>query len=235
MYARSVSIRIGMAVTSILLIARGIPAKASEVTITVTGTSNGGKDMFGIFGMPGNIFPAGTPFTLVFTFDEAKGTSAFNGPCNIGGSGIVGAGVGSPGKAVLTINDKTYEFGTRPNAKSRTWRGVPTACSQSEIGINIQEGPYPLESGVDIKIHASPGKVLTRDRNWKGEIMLSDFDARSGENAFAIRRPGNYTQETKSFLNVATVTVTRSAGTAPATPVNAAPAKQYKPGFVVPK
>jgi hypothetical protein len=232
MNARSVSksagLRLGIALTSIFFSA--LPALKAETTITITGTVNGGRDMFGIFAMPGNVIPKGTPYTLVFTFNEAKGLPFGGGPCSTSGSGTVGNGPNSPAVAVLTINGKSYEFGHRPDARSRTWRSIGSSCSNSEIGISVQEGREPLMTGVNIKITSKPGKALTGNKDWRSDIDLSDFDASNGDNAFVIRRPGNFGQETMSYLSVDKVTVKRSVK-----PAAAGPAKEYAPGFALPK
>ena len=211
MNARSVSGRGGfvvIAVVAFLIIAMkscGAAAGGPEVVITVTGTVSGAKDDFHLFGT-GKGVPAGTPFKLVFTFDRTNGRP-YADRCS-GVSRIVGSGKNSPGIAEMTINGKSFVFGTRPDARSKAWRSIETSCSDSEIGIVVQEGPYPLESGVNIEIHPNQGRgSLTQDKNWSGSLSLSDFDARNGDNAFAYRRPGNYAAETMSYLSVGTVTV----------------------------
>ncbi len=210
MNARSVpnsaGLRLGLSLTAILLIGS---ARAEEITITVTGTLNGGRDMFGIFAMPGNIMDAGTPYTLTFTFDDSKGQALKGGPCT--GTGIFGTGQNSPGTAVLTINGKSYEFGRKPDAVSRIWRALPSSCSDCELGFLVKEGPESLMSGVNIKVSANRGqKALTGERDWRSDVSLSNFEARNTYNAFAIRRPGNYSAQTMSYLSVSTVTVTRA-------------------------
>jgi sugar lactone lactonase YvrE len=211
MNARSVSksagLRLGMILTSILMTVMCLrPARGSEVVITVKGTVNGGRDMLGIFGMPRNIMPAGTPYTIVFTFDDTKGTVMYLGRCPNSGSGINGAGPASPGTAVLTINGKSFEFGGRPGSRARAWRNIATFCSDSELGISVQEGKAPLMTGVNIKIMPNPGqRSLSQERDWKSAVSLSNFDARNGDNAFVVRR--DYNAETMSYLSVSSVTV----------------------------
>jgi hypothetical protein len=188
--------------------------------------------MFGIFAMPKNILPKGTPYDLVFTFDDAKGQAIRGGPCSDEGTGIVGTRQNSPGIAVLTINEKTYEFGHKPDARSRTWRALASSCSNNEIGIQVQEGPEQFTTGVNIKIRANRGKQLTKDRDWRGDITLSDFDAWNGENSVLVRRPGNYGAETMSYLSVSTVTV---AGGLAAKSAEAKTPPKIRPGFTLPK
>ena len=147
-------LRLGMVLTSTLLMVMcSLPANGSDTVITVKGTINGGRDDYGIFGM-GKAMPAGTLYTLVFTFDETKGKPMPPG-CPNSGSRIVGIGQTSPGTAVLTINGKSFEFGLKPDARSRAWRSVASACSDSEISMAVEEGHYSLVTGVNIKITAS--------------------------------------------------------------------------------
>jgi hypothetical protein len=59
---------------------------------------------------------------------------------------------------------------------------------------------------VNIKIRPNQGqRSLTQNGDWRGALSLSGFDARNGDNAFAIRR--NYFSETMSYLAVDSVTV----------------------------
>ena len=207
-------LRLGMILTLMVLMVMCFrPANGSEVVITVKGEINGGRDDFGTFGM-GRTMPMGTPYTLVFRFDDTKG-KAIPGACPNSGSRIVGIGQSSPGTALLTINGKSYEFGRRPDARSRAWRSIATVCSDSEIGMAVEEGHYSLASGVNIKIVPNPGqRSLTQDRDWRGSLSVSKFYARNGDNAFAINRPGNYGAQTMSYLSVSSVTVGGSSGRA---------------------
>src|ERR1035438_998062 len=151
--SKSAGLRLGMILTAMLLMVSCLPANGSEAVITVTGTLSGGRDDYGIFGMGrsmpkgtlytsglfgmGRSMPKGTPYTIVFTFDgtKAKGMPA---GCPGSGSRIVGGGQASPGTAVLTINGKSYEFGHKPDARSKTWRSIATLCSDSEIGVAVE-------------------------------------------------------------------------------------------------
>ena len=203
--SKSAGLRLGMVLTAMLLMVMCFrPASGSEVVITVKGTLNGGRDDYGIFGM-GRKMPGGTPYTLVFTFDEAKGRP-MPAACPNSGSRIVGIGQSSPGIAVLTINGKSFEFGHKPGARSRAWRSIGTVCSESEIGMSVEEGRFPVISGMNIRINPNRGgRSLTQDRDWRGSVALSNFYARNDDNAFVIRR--NNSSETMSFLSVDSLTV----------------------------
>src|SRR5580700_6238405 len=86
------------------------PAKGTQTVITITGTLLGGADRLPIFDVGKNLDKQ--PFTLVYTFDDAKGKPSPAGRCGDVSSGIEGGGTNSPGKAVLTIGTKSYTFGT---------------------------------------------------------------------------------------------------------------------------
>jgi len=203
----SAGLKLGLVLTAILMMMMFFrPATGPEVVVTVTGILYGGRDDFGIFGM-GRVMPKGTPYTLIFTFDDTKG-KPMPARCPGSGSGIVGSGQFSPATAVLTINDKSYGFGNKPDARSKTWRHTPSVCSESEIGIAVEEGPSSLASGVNIRIGPNRGDgPLTQDGDWRDALSLSRFNARSGENAFAIRRPWNYSAETMSYFSVDSITI----------------------------
>jgi hypothetical protein len=196
-------LRSGMTITLMLLMALALKA---EVSITVTGTLAGGRDYLGIFGM-GQAMPAGTPFKLVYSVDDTKGQKLWQQGCPNGGSGILGGGPYSPAKAVLTINGKSHEFGVRPDSRSSVWRSVPTRCSNSEIGMDITEGKWPIVSGVRIKLLPKQNRPLTTNGDWRGQLTLSEFYAPSMGNEFAITTPANNYTITSSHFLVSSVTV----------------------------
>lgn len=185
------------------------PARGAEIVITVTGTVNGVEDYLHVFGN-GRPIPLGTPYTLVFTFDDTKGKPFGGGPCSEAGSGITGSQQNSPGTAVLTINGKSYEFGRRPGARSNIWRSLRSSCSRSEIALTIEEGQDPLVMGVKIKIHPNPGQQpVTQDKEWRSPLSISNFEALNGDNAFVITHPGDYVASTSSYLSVSSMTISK--------------------------
>jgi hypothetical protein len=210
MNARSVSIpaarKLGkLLIATILPLTACTPNRAAETTITVTGTVNGGYDYLGIFGS--RVLKGGTPYTLVFTIDDSKG-GAINTGCPGSGSGISGFRENSPVTAILTIAGKSYEFGRKPDARSRAWRTITTFCSDSEIGMSITEGRAPLEMGVSIRISPNLGhRSLTQDKDWRKPVSLTNVYARNTFNEFGIRRPGNNIGGTQSYLSVDSVVV----------------------------
>jgi len=201
---RSVSAGIALLMLSLLL---SRPAKGAEVVITVTGTLAGGNDYLGVFGI-GRVMPAGTPYTLVFTVDDTKGQAFPSPQCSNSGSGFGGVRGASPVTAVLIVGKKSFEFGRRPDAHSKTWRTIASRCSASEIGMEIMEAQYPLQMGVSIRVAPWPGAPsLTQDGNWRSALTVSNVYARNTFNHFVITQPGNNTGGTESYLLVSTVTI----------------------------
>jgi hypothetical protein len=201
--------KLGKLLTAMLLLLTAcMPNQGAETTITVTGTLNGGHDYLGIFGLGPNMH-AGTPYTLVFTIDDTKG-GEMRQACPLAGTGISGFGQNNPVTGILTINGKSYEFGRRPDVRSKAWRNVASVCSDSEIGIRITEGRFPLEMGVSIRISPNMGtRSLTQEKDWRKPISLTNVYARNTYNEFGITRQGNNMGGTQSYLSVSSVTVGR--------------------------
>ncbi|HTQ56483.1 MAG TPA: hypothetical protein VMI94_18580 [Bryobacteraceae bacterium] len=195
-----------------------------NVTIAVTGTISG-EDYLRIFGTS-RVIPGGTPFSLVFTFDESKGETDRRADCADGFSAIRGTGANSPGIAVLTIGARSYVFGKRADARSSAWRSVASPCSKSEMGVDITEGKSPLVSQIHIRLVPPDGvRSLTQENDWRSAISLSRFGwVRPMENAFAISQPGNYAAGDRGYLQVLSITVGRSNQKSAAPPVAAASA-----------
>ncbi len=112
------------------------PAHASIVTMTVTGTVASGVDNTGIFGFGPLSVLNGQNFTLVFTFDDTKGTQTLaenlGQPC---GTAITSSPASNPGTAVLQIGTGKWTFGELP-AGSTAARLIGTC----ELGIFAPEG-----------------------------------------------------------------------------------------------
>ncbi len=208
MNARSVSksagLRLGMALTSVLLISRGIPAKAAEVVITAVKGTATGEDYLGIFGTE-KVIPKGTPFTLVYTFKDAVG-EAVKVRCPNSGSGVTGAGRNSPGKAALTIGESSHSFGDKDDSRSTVWRTVPSRCGGGGIAMAVSDGRTPLLSGIQVTIQPRR-EVLTTDADWRTPLSLSAFTAPREGNTFTITRAGSFGLTTRAFLSVESVTV----------------------------
>lgn len=210
--ARSVSIsaarKLGyLLIGTFLLLVMFRPAKGAQITITVTGTLNGGRDQLGIFG--GGVMPAGTPYTLVYTFDDSKGQPMKPG-CT--GSGITGGNEASPGTAVLTIREKSYTFGTGKQPFSKAWRTTQSPCSGSEIAMDIAQGQFPSFSSVSIRVAPQGSKSLTQDTDWRAPVSVTGVYARNTYNLFSIMKPGNNVASTMSYLSVTSITISSSKG-----------------------
>jgi hypothetical protein len=182
------------------------PSQPSLVTITVKGLAGGSDDLH-IFSNP-RIIPEGTPFTLVYTFDDSKGQAYTAANCPNWGSGITGNQKDAPGTAVLTINGKSFVFGKGPNVKSSVWRKVTTPCSRSEIAMEISEGQFPNFTGVNTRVHAPAGvNSLTSDKDWRAAVTLDAVDANDPNNVFGIAQANRTGTATRGVLRVKSIEV----------------------------
>jgi hypothetical protein len=206
-------------------------SQPAEVTITVKGMAGGSDDLH-IFGAARTI-PEGTPFTLVYTFDDSKGQAYAPGNCPDWGSGITGGQKESPGTAVLTIGGRSFTFGKGPNVKSSVWRKVTTRCSRSEIAMEMSEGQFPNFTGVNTRAHAPAGtNSLTQTKDWRTAVLLDSVDANDPNNVFGIALPNRTGTATRGVLRVKSIEVSgprpvtsaSSAGLAPAAAPKQAPA-----------
>jgi hypothetical protein len=184
--------RRGMTLITIILSLLAIAQmKGAEIVVTVTGDVVGGSgDLLHIFGTVRNLI--GKPFTLVFTFDDSKGTRTPLAGCEGSASGVEGNGVNSPGKAVLTIGDKSFTFGTKKYSHSGTWREIASGCSQSHIVFEVEDtgNSFWNITMIDVNIHpADKGRSFTQNPDWRAQFATSaiDSDSMSG---FAIAGPG---------------------------------------------
>jgi hypothetical protein len=186
-----------------------MPNRGAEITITVTGTLNGGHDYLGIFGM-GKGMPAGTPYTLIYTFDDTKGEPMHSTLCPGSSTGTTGSGAESPGIAMLTIAGRSHSFGKGVAPRSSTWRSVASRCSISEISVEVREGRPPFESGIKTRFGTADGRgSLTREGDWRSVLMTTSVYGRNMYNEFGITRSGNNIGGTQSYLSVNTVTISR--------------------------
>jgi hypothetical protein len=187
---------------TVCMFALGI-AQAAQMVVTVKGTVSG-EDYLQVFGSDKNI-AKGTPFTLVYTFDDNRGEFMAM-RCPNSGSGISGIGQNSPGIAILTIGGASYVFGNEPNARSSAWRNVPTRCGPAAIGFQVSEG-HQLGTAISVILHAPVlGRALTTDAYWRNPVSLSHFSL-TDINTFTIMRDGSFGLTTRGDLRVASVTV----------------------------
>jgi hypothetical protein len=191
-----------------LLMVIGLNARAGEIVITVKGTL-AGEDYLGIFGKE-KALSKGTPFTLVYTFDDARGEPQKT-RCPNAASGITGTGFKSPGIAIITIGTASYTFGRKENVRSSIWRSVPSACDAGEMDFDISEGKPPATSRVHINIK-SAARPLTTDADWRSPLSLTKFTAPPDGNMFTITRGGTYGLMTRAFLTLDSVTISSPEG-----------------------
>ena len=211
MNTRSVSIHAGrrlgitlITITLLLLAYRQM--KGAEVVATVTGIVRGGSgDMLHIFGTKRDM--TGQPFTLVFTFDDTKGKPIKITQCQGTASGVEGDGDDSPGKAVLTIGDKSYTFGAGKRRHSGTWREITTDCARSHIVFQVNDNTDKYSNTIELNIRPAIGaRSFTQDTDWRHPLSFSldNYDNMSG---FAIGLNAVYADG--GMFDAKTVTITR--------------------------
>src|SRR5579864_1966909 len=198
--------RLGMTVTLLSMFVVFRPMKAAEITVTITGTLEGGGDSFPIFDVGKSL--DGKPFTLVYTFDDAKGLASPIAGCKGAASGIEGDGPNSPATAVLTVGTKSYTFGLGKNAHSAIWREIASPCSESQIAVEIHEGKDPFSQGVSVRIKPGEGKrSLTQNPDWRAPLASQDMDPLTFGSAFVICRVGDFYHQAKAGFFVKSVAV----------------------------
>ena len=198
----------GLAITLFALVLILRPVKGSEVVITVTGTLIGGSDTFPIFDVGRDL--DGKPFTLVYTFDDTKGIAAPLGGCKGAASGRDGDGKTTLGTAVLTVGTKSYTFGTRKDAHASVWREINSACSNSQIDVEVHESFDPFVSGANVRIHPEAGKPsLTQNPDWTAPLSTTGMEGWSALSGFAIARPHDFYHFTRAAFFIKTLTVAR--------------------------
>jgi pimeloyl-ACP methyl ester carboxylesterase len=109
-----------MSIAAIIL-CTPLRARASTVIATITGSVTSGTDYTGVFIAPGGDL-TGYPYTLVFTMDDTQGIPIYGtwpADCD---NGLQSSGLNTPvPKAVLTINGKSYTFGTHTPSSVSSW------------------------------------------------------------------------------------------------------------------
>ena len=189
-YARRRS-RAGWTAAFLLILAwGGAPATlhATTVTVTVTGTVYAGaldqsNTAQAVFGPPGSL--AGKRYTLVFTFDDTKGSPSYladsNGHGTVQQSYDASNAGSSPGTAVLTIGGAAVSFGdssVAPGATTAVSRGdrYIDGPDQAQIDFSVQDSSVagsssPVTGGTDIQFSAY--RVPTNDGDWRTSVSTS--------------------------------------------------------------
>lgn len=187
MNAIRVSKRAGRGLGMAILLVAGLrPVRASEVTITVVGETQGGSD-------PSHYFTPvernGYPASIIFAFDDTKG-KPLKGNCGNVLSGADGQAQDSPGTAVVTINGKSITVGGKWNSHSTAFRSIPSACSDSlikfEVDNNVRGGLIASGQMVDVQLIPEKGNVLTKDVDWRAALTPTNLDAFFSKAHFAI-------------------------------------------------
>jgi hypothetical protein len=197
--------RPGILLTIFLLLVLVHPMRAAEITATVTGVLTGGWDQMGMF-FTGNEAKnlGGKPFTLVFTFDDAKGKPEAGGNCP---RGVSGEGPQSPGKAVLTMGNGSYTFG---DAGKFSTSGIYRECGGGLLSMSISErkGSFFNDAPqVDVRIVPGNGsRSLPHGSDWRSPMSTTGVDNQSS--CFIILRRMN-SPEVRGCFDVKKVEVTK--------------------------
>ena len=176
--------------------------KAADINITITGVLTGGWDRMGIFftGKEAQNL-GGKPFTLVYTFDDAKGNpKSMNGCAN----GMGSAGTPSAGKAVLTMGNASYTFG---DADKYSESGIFRDCRGTDLRIFVTEkkGSYFNEAPtINMEITPENGKALPAGADWRSPASMTAVDSRSS--CFIILKKMNST-EVRGCLDIKKVEI----------------------------
>lgn len=153
------------------------PARPSNiVTITITGTVAFGTDGARIFGnSTGNL--AGKPFTLTYSFDDAKGAMQVvtcNGPSSCDSRSASIQQKSSPGTAVLRIGDgPPHSFGSAAGASSSATKLTYPCCVLGRTYLmlfNVEDSEGGVAVGVS---NTTEGTPATTDGDWRAPF----FDA----------------------------------------------------------
>jgi len=152
----------------------GMPSlRAATVTTTITGIVASGTDSTGVFGFAAGTDMTNQAFTLIYTFDDTKGsqsvTNCSSKPCS---SSITSTATSNPGMAVLKIGSGSWTFGTLPSATSSVMRAVPPAGDQIQYSVKDDGGQTDTISSF---IDPALGTVLTTDYNWEDALSNSDL------------------------------------------------------------
>jgi hypothetical protein len=188
-----------MLLTMLLLIM--LPLRAAEITATITGVLTGGWDQLGIFATGTEAKNmSGKPFTLVFTFDDARG----NPQADKGSSGLSGTSPQSPGKAVLTLGDGSFIFG---GEKFSTW-SVYRSPTYMQIVVNERKGSlFNFAPEVDVRIMPASGSRSSFGTDWKAPLSRSDIDNQAS--CFFIAQRDKPSREAKGCFDVKKLDITK--------------------------
>ena len=214
-------------------------AEAELVTVTITGTVDRGTDVTGVFLSPNTSF-TGQSFTLVFTFDDSKGTETVQNcagvPCGSGDSGTTytdapGALLSSlsPGTAVLTINGISFAFGTSSaltSSYSTVGRFLPFEGNPGSVSFDINDYYPNGGAGVFATIFPASGTPpLSTNYDWRSPFTDSQLATDAAPNNGAVNLGSlaislsNPAIQANANLNFTSITVSSGGGsTTPSEP-----------------
>lgn len=207
MKATGVFTRTGLMLGFVVIGFSMLPARAETVDIMVEGTIKNGKDKAGYFGK-GKHIPEGTPFSLVFSFDDTKPDSKrFSANCFINGVVLSGQELNSPGTAILKINDRSFPFGTTFGFWSEMYFMEFSACTSSEIlmAVGDRRDGKSFKNYVSVRVSAQEGKALPTDESgWQKALSLHDFEPHA-DNFFRFEAVNR--RNVEAHLAVASITI----------------------------
>jgi hypothetical protein len=179
--------RVLSALMVVIAFAAAPRSNAAIITMTFTGTVDTGTDITGVFGLGPLASLDGRSFTLVYTWDDTKGTqSTLNAGSGICGSEITNSATSNPGTAVLTIAKGSFTFGTTTGPSSHAERLVGY-CS-GDIDDAVQDSTGSQASGqftldqVDAEFGypGSGSTIPTTDYHWQDDFSATGLTNGAG-------------------------------------------------------
>lgn len=149
--------------------------KATQVTVTITGTVTSGQDVVhngqGVFGTQPDL--AGLSYTLVYTFDDTKGTETSGIESGGVPTTISGSGSSNPGTATLSIEGTAVGLGNNPSNSSSEMNRV----SGHQIDVSVDGGLDPgalYGDSVLTDFSAPAGTEFTANLDWRGAFYYGE-------------------------------------------------------------
>jgi len=190
-----------------------LAASSGVIYVTASGTVSSGSDLTGIFGTADSSL-AGTPYSLLFTFDTSRGNFVVNQENSFIGGGVASGspGTDSPGAAVLTIHVQSVSI---PGYWSAAYFiDVPRGDQRSvrAVELRVVEFPYISATGlggdydVSQSFFALADKVpalVTTPYSLSGSDFLNSF----GYFRFVARDVATGAESTQAFGQFALATI----------------------------
>lgn len=183
-------------------------ARATTITITVTGVIRSGTDVGGMWGFSPGANLAGQNFTLVYLFNDDSGSGSANLNTNPSYIWTQNNTYPSPGTATLTINNVPYVFGTGSSPSSEAiiyTGGAYSSGTSDDPGV----GTYLVSDSLDnVGSSVQPANVNTGltwlAGTWETTVPTTAVTGGS-TNGFNIQVDTQYTSNgsfTPQFLTV---------------------------------